>query len=147
MPVWFLVLTEIHLVCFCLCCVRVLSVWSPCVARFVCFAILGSSFPVVCMWGFCLETRGGLVFAVKLETLSLPQGWLLHTHCAAPLAVFSPYLLPSPSLALLWWSVFVGATHPPGHRNVRPTTETGSCHYQDTISKVGWSLVRVAGWC
>lgn len=103
--VWFLlhaclilVLTEFHLVCFCLCCVRVLSVWAPCVAWFVCFAILGSSFPAVCMWGFCLGTRGGLVFAVKLQAPSLPQGWLLHSHCAAPLAIPPPPLPPSLSL-------------------------------------------------
>ena len=74
-------------------------VWAPCVrgARFVCFASLGSSFPVVCMWGFCFGTGGGLVFVVKLEAPSSPQGWLLHSDCAAPLSLFFP---PSASLSL-----------------------------------------------
>lgn len=28
------------------------------------------------------------MFVVKLEAPSLPQGWLLHSDCAAPLAIF-----------------------------------------------------------
>lgn len=80
-------------------------------------------FPVVCMWGYCLGTKGGLVFVVKLEAPSLPQGRLLHSHCTGPLALLSPYLLSSPPLVLPWWPVFVGATHPPGCSNVPSKTE------------------------
>lgn len=99
-----LVLTEFHLVCFCLCrtCVGVL-----CVCSSVClFCLLALSLPVVCMWGFCFGTRGGLVFVVDLDAPSPPQAWILHSNSAAS-AGFKP----------LWWSVFVGETQQPGRSN------------------------------
>lgn len=64
-------------------------VGALCAAPFVYFAILGSSFPVVCMWAFCFGTEGGLVFVVKPEAASLPQGWLLHLDCATTSRYFS----------------------------------------------------------
>lgn len=100
--VWFLlhaclvlVLTEFHLVCFCLCCVRA-CVGAVCVAWFVCFAILGSSFPVVCMWGFCFGTGGGLVFVVEPEAPSSPSGVAASFRLKQHLSLFFPlHLLPS----------------------------------------------------
>lgn len=80
-----------------------LSVWAPCAAWLVCFASLGSPFPVVCMrvflFVFLFWDRRRVCVCSEPEAPSSPPGELLHSHrTATSLAVFSPF--PSPSLRL-----------------------------------------------
>lgn len=121
-----------------LCCVRVwvcgCRVWLD---LFV-LPFLVLLFPVVCMWGFCLGTRGGLVFVVKLEAPSLPQGWLLHSHCTAPLAILPSTSFPLP-LTAATVMVHVCWSNTPTWVQQCAVKNWRVCHYKDTIRKVDWS--------
>lgn len=112
-----LVLTDFHLVCFCRCCVWVC--W-PRVRFLDLFALPFLVLPSL----FACRVSVSEQFAVQL------QEWRLNSYCpAAPSPPPPTHPLPHLSLTLLWlWSVFVGATHPPGRSSVRPKPENCVCH-------------------
>lgn len=115
-----LVLTDFHLVCFYLWCVWVC--WPS--VRFdllvLPFLVLPSSFACRVSVSECLQFCYGRLRCHR-------SGGLIHTVRQTPTRPI--HLLPHLSLTLPWlWSVFVGATHPPGCSNVRPKPENCVCH-------------------
>lgn len=81
---------------------------------------------------------------MRVSVCSSATGALTASGVASWFIPSGIHLLPT-SLTLPWlWSVFVGATHPPGCSNVRPKPENRLCH-EDTTAEGGLEC-RLLPW-